>query len=118
MPVREWSAVTVMITPDPFGNHAPGRQSCGQEVRREYVVTARENCSASSSASGTPTILAFGIPTALNEMSTRPAVSITDCRCVVHSLLVESVNLRRLCGSAGGNDVLGDCLDRLPGRAR
>src|SRR5688572_23050233 len=30
---------------------------------------------------------------------------------LVHSLLVESVDLRRLGGSAGGNDVLGDNFD-------
>ena len=32
----------------------------------------------------------------------------------VHSLLVESVDLRRLGGSAGGNDVLRDRFDRCP----
>src|SRR5918994_1822035 len=31
---------------------------------------------------------------------------------LVHRLLVQSVDLRRLGGSAGGNDVLGDNLDR------
>ena len=31
---------------------------------------------------------------------------------LVHRLLVERVDLRRLGGSAGGNDVLGDRLDR------
>src|SRR5215475_1550290 len=31
---------------------------------------------------------------------------------LVHSLLVESVDLRRLGGSAGGNDVLGDGFNR------
>jgi len=30
---------------------------------------------------------------------------------LVHGLLVESVDLRRLGGSAGGNDVLGDNFD-------
>jgi hypothetical protein len=30
---------------------------------------------------------------------------------LVHGLLVESVDLRRLGGSTGGNDVLGDNLD-------
>ena len=30
---------------------------------------------------------------------------------LVHGLLVESVDLRRLGGSAGGNDVLGDRFD-------
>ena len=33
MPVREWSAVTVMITPDLFANHPPGGQAGGQKVR-------------------------------------------------------------------------------------
>src|SRR5712692_7955413 len=33
---------------------------------------------------------------------------------LVHSLLVESVDLRRFGGSAGGNDVLGDRFDRCP----
>ena len=32
MPVREWSAVTVMITPNLF-DHPPSRQAYGQEVR-------------------------------------------------------------------------------------
>src|ERR687897_3916487 len=31
---------------------------------------------------------------------------------LVHSLLIESVDLRRLGGSTGGNDVLGDSFDR------
>ena len=31
---------------------------------------------------------------------------------LVHCLFVESVDGRRLSGSAGGNDVLGDRLDR------
>src|SRR5258708_2940881 len=31
---------------------------------------------------------------------------------LIHSLLVESVDLRRLGGSAGGNDVLSDRFDR------
>jgi hypothetical protein len=31
---------------------------------------------------------------------------------LVHGLLVESIDRRRLCGSAGGNDVLGDYFDR------
>ncbi len=31
---------------------------------------------------------------------------------LVHGLFVEGVDLRRLGGSAGGNDVLGDNLDR------
>jgi hypothetical protein len=30
---------------------------------------------------------------------------------LVHSLLVERVDLRRLGGSAGGNDILGDRFD-------
>jgi hypothetical protein len=30
---------------------------------------------------------------------------------LVHGLLVESVDLRRLGGSTGGNDVLGDSFD-------
>ena len=30
---------------------------------------------------------------------------------LVHSLLVESVDLRRVGGSAGGNDFLGDSFD-------
>jgi hypothetical protein len=33
---------------------------------------------------------------------------------LVRGLLVESVDLRRLGGSAGGNDVLGDRFDRCP----
>jgi hypothetical protein len=33
---------------------------------------------------------------------------------LVHSLLVESVDPRRLGGSAGGNDVLSDRFDRCP----
>jgi hypothetical protein len=33
---------------------------------------------------------------------------------LVHSLLVESVNLRRLGGSAGRNDFLGDSFDGCP----
>jgi hypothetical protein len=33
---------------------------------------------------------------------------------LVHSLLVESVDLRRLGGSAGGIDFLGDRVDRCP----
>src|SRR5216683_6649426 len=33
---------------------------------------------------------------------------------LVHSLLVESVDLRRLGGSAGGNDFLSDRFDRCP----
>src|SRR6266540_4509242 len=33
---------------------------------------------------------------------------------LVHGLLVESVELRRLGGSAGGNDVLSDRFDRCP----
>ncbi len=33
---------------------------------------------------------------------------------LVYSLLVESIGLLRLGGSAGGNDVLGDCFDRCP----
>src|SRR5215510_716154 len=33
---------------------------------------------------------------------------------LVHGLLVESVDLRHLGGSAGGNDVLGDRFDRCP----
>src|SRR4051794_18770524 len=33
---------------------------------------------------------------------------------LVHSLLVESVDLRRVGGPAGGNDVLGDRFDRCP----
>src|SRR5258708_33426591 len=33
---------------------------------------------------------------------------------LVHSLLVKSVDLRRLGGSAGGNDVLRDRVDRCP----
>src|SRR5262245_63904817 len=33
---------------------------------------------------------------------------------LVHSLLVESVDLRRLGRSAGGNDVLSDRFDRRP----
>ena len=33
---------------------------------------------------------------------------------LVHGLLVERVDLRRLGGSAGGNDVLGDSFDRRP----
>ena len=52
-----------------------------------------------------------GIPTALNEMSTRPALR-SRTEMLVHSLLVERVDLRRLGGSAGGNDVLGDRFDR------
>jgi hypothetical protein len=38
-----------------------------------------ENCSISSSIRGTPRIFVSGMPTALNEISTRPALSITDC---------------------------------------
>src|SRR5918996_1372545 len=34
---------------------------------------------------------------------------------LVHGLLVESVDLRRLGGSTGGNDVLGDNFDRCQG---
>src|SRR6266511_3036824 len=37
---------------------------------------------------------------------------------LVHGLLVESVDLRRLGGSAGGNDVLGDRFDGCPEAAR
>src|SRR5712664_4241611 len=33
---------------------------------------------------------------------------------LAHSLLVESVDLRRLGGSAGGNDILGDRFDWCP----
>jgi len=33
---------------------------------------------------------------------------------LVHSLLVQSVDLRRLGGSAGGNDALSDRFDRCP----
>src|SRR5688572_13118172 len=33
---------------------------------------------------------------------------------LVHSLLVEHVDLRRLGGSADGNDVIGDRFDRCP----
>ena len=36
----------------------------------------------------------------------------------VHSLLVESVYLRSLGGSAGGNDLLGDDLDGCPAASR
>ena len=36
----------------------------------------------------------------------------------VHGLLVERVDLRRLGGSAGGDDVLGDRVDRRPDAAR
>jgi hypothetical protein len=33
---------------------------------------------------------------------------------LLHSLLVESVDLRRLGGAAGGNDFLGDNFDGFP----
>jgi hypothetical protein len=33
---------------------------------------------------------------------------------LIHGLLVESVDLRRIGGSAGGNDVLRDRIDRCP----
>ena len=59
-----------------------------------------------------PRISAFGIPTALNEMSTRPASSITYRRWSSDGPLVERVDLRRLGGSAVGDDLLGDDLDR------
>ena len=74
-------AVTVMITPDRF---AIIRRAARRAVRKYdlvWAVIGRANCSTPSSTSGTPRIPAFGIPTAWNEMSTRPASSITDCRC-------------------------------------
>jgi hypothetical protein len=37
---------------------------------------------------------------------------------LVHGVLVERVDLRRLRKSAGGNDVLDDDLDGEPGSAR
>jgi hypothetical protein len=36
---------------------------------------------------------------------------------LVHGLLVERVDLRRLGGSAGGNDLLGDRFDRCQAAA-
>ena len=70
-----------MITPDRF---ATIRRAAARAVRKydvEKVVIGRENRSTAISTRGTPTRSVLGIPTALNEMSTRPTFSITDLRC-------------------------------------
>ena len=54
------------------------------------------------------------MPIALNEMSTRPAASTTDCRCASTAALVERVDLRRVGGPAGGAMSLRDAR-RAPG---
>jgi hypothetical protein len=60
------------------------------------VVIALENCSTSSSTRGTPRMIESGIPTALNEISTRPRRVDHGLEMLVHGPLVESVDLRRL----------------------
>src|SRR4029079_18461421 len=77
VPVRDGVEVTVMITPDPL---ATIRRAARRAVRKYdlvYVAIGRENCSRSSLTRGARTF-GFGMPIALKEMSTRPAVSMTD----------------------------------------
>jgi len=66
-PVREEIAVTVMITPDPFGimDRAASRAVRKYEVTSD--VSGGANRSTSTSTSGTPRICAFGTSTALRR---------------------------------------------------
>jgi hypothetical protein len=114
VPVLEGVAVTVMITLDRF---ATIRRAARRAVRKydlAYVAIGRENCSTSSSTRGTRTF-GFGMPIALKEMSTRPALVGHGPQMLVHRLLVEGVDLRRVGGSASGTDVRGDNLDGYQG---
>ena len=118
MPVREWSAVTVMITPDLFADHPPGRQARGQEVRRrvgrdrqgELLDVQLDQRHAQD----------LRVRDADRVERDVDAARLVDhgLQMLVHGLLVERVDLRRLGGSAGGNDVLRDRFDRCPAGAR
>ena len=63
------------------------------------------------STRGTPTTPASGIPTALNEMSTRPARLDHRLQVPIDRVLVEGVDLCRLGESAGSTDVGRNRLD-------
>ena len=102
-----------MITPALFGDHPAGGQACGQEVRhrirrdrqRELLGTQLDQRHADDLRIRDPDGVERDIDT----------TGFLDHRLemIVHSLLVESVDRRRLGGSAGVKNVPGDRIDRF-----
>ena len=98
--------------PRPVRDHAPGGQARGQEVRRrvgrdrqrELLDVQLDQRHAQDRRVRDPDRV---------ERDVDPARLVDHgLQVPVHGLLVERVDLRRLGGSAGGDDVLGDRLDR------
>ena len=100
-----------MITPDLFADHPPGRQACGQEVRPrlgrdregELLDIQLDQRYAHDPRVRDPDRVERDVDTACRVDH--------GLQMLVHRLLIERVDLRRLGGSAGGSDVLGDHFD-------
>ena len=103
-----------MITPDLFGNHPPGSQARGQKVRPGVGCDRQGELLDIQLDQRHTQNLRIGDPDGVERDIDAARLIDHGLQMRVHSLLVESVDLRRLGGSAGGNDVLRDRFDRCP----
>jgi hypothetical protein len=93
-------------------DHPAGREACGQEVRR-YVASKRHGELLEIQVDQWHTQnLRIRDPDRVERDIDAARLTDDGLQMLVDSLLVERVNLRRLSGSTGGNDVLGNRLDR------
>src|SRR5437016_4505534 len=94
IPVLDGVDVTVMMTPARFATIRRAARRAVRKYDRAYVSMGRMNSSTSNSANGTPWSFVFGMPTALNEMSTRPDFLDHDVEMRIDGLAVEGVDHR------------------------
>jgi hypothetical protein len=95
-------------------NHPPGRHACGQEVRRRVGRDRQGELLDIQLDQRHTQNLRPRHPNRVERDIDAARLINHGLQMLVHSLLVESVDLRRLGGSAGGNDVLSDRFDRCP----
>src|SRR5215472_1323927 len=96
-------------------DHVPCGQTCGQEVRRSVGQDRQGEAFNWKVSEQYPLLLFLGNSDCVERDIDAARLTDHGLQMPVHSLLVESVDLRRLGGSAGGNDVLSDRFDGRKG---
>ena len=99
-----------MITPDPFGTIRRAPRRAVRKYDLTELVIGAKNRSTSRSTSGMPRIPGVRDPDRVEGYVDAAYLLDHGPEVVVHSPLVECVHLRRLGGSAVGDDLLGDDL--------
>jgi hypothetical protein len=103
-----------MITPRSVGNHPPGRQARGHKVRPGVGDDRRGAPLEVQLDQRHPQNLPVRDPDRIERDVDAARLVDHRLQVLVHGLLVERVDPDRLGGSAGGNDLLGERVDRCP----